>query len=132
MIIRTTQWPEPPATLHSIGSCILEFSPSNAYVEDWRQQTRYRFILGLRLVKAVHRCHATKFRSMAVSSSAVSIWHMHSRVYIQQNIDALGILSYVDKDLLTNQFKTMKLSFQLRISSFNVQLHNVTQQQLIL
>lgn len=47
------QWPE-PATLHCIGNCILEFSPSNAYVEDWRQQASQGLYLGLRLEKAVH------------------------------------------------------------------------------
>ncbi|EOR06685.1 hypothetical protein [Acinetobacter tandoii] len=47
------QWPE-PATLHCIGNCILEFSPSNAYVEDWRQQANQGLYLGLRLEKAVH------------------------------------------------------------------------------
>ena len=33
------QWPE-PAKLHAIGNSILEFSPSNVYVEDWRQQVQ--------------------------------------------------------------------------------------------
>jgi hypothetical protein len=33
------QWPE-PAKLYQIGNSILEFSPSNAYVEDWRQQAK--------------------------------------------------------------------------------------------
>ncbi|KAB1857769.1 hypothetical protein F4W09_03220 [Acinetobacter tandoii] len=47
------QWPE-PATLHCIGNCILEFSPSNAYVEDWRQQANQGLYLGLRLEKAIH------------------------------------------------------------------------------
>lgn len=47
------QWPE-PATLHCIGNCILEFSPSNAYVEDWRQQASQGMYLGLRLEKAIH------------------------------------------------------------------------------
>jgi len=45
-----TQWPE-PATLHAIGNTILEFSPSNAYVEDWRQQANRGVYLGLRLFK---------------------------------------------------------------------------------
>jgi hypothetical protein len=47
------QWPE-PATVHCIGNCILEFSPSNAYVEDWRQQANQGLYLGLRLEKTVH------------------------------------------------------------------------------
>ena len=47
------QWPE-PAKLHYIGNCILEFSPSNAYVEDWRQQASQGKYLGLRLEKAIH------------------------------------------------------------------------------
>ena len=44
------QWPE-PAKLHPIGNAILEFSPSNAYVEDWRQQVTCGLYLGLRLFK---------------------------------------------------------------------------------
>ncbi|MCL6248745.1 hypothetical protein M5F00_12825 [Acinetobacter sp. ANC 4945] len=46
------QWPE-PAKLHAIGNCILEFSPSNAYVEDWRQQVHEGLFLGLRLMSAL-------------------------------------------------------------------------------
>lgn len=46
------QWPE-PAKLHAIGNCILEFSPSNVYVEDWRQQVRRGLFLGLRLQSAL-------------------------------------------------------------------------------
>lgn len=46
------QWPE-PAKLHAIGNCILEFSPSNVYVEDWRQQVKKGLFLGLRLESAV-------------------------------------------------------------------------------
>ncbi|WP_216937037.1 MULTISPECIES: hypothetical protein [unclassified Acinetobacter] len=45
------QWPE-PAKLHAIGNCILEFSPSNVYVEDWRQQVQRGLFLGLRLQSA--------------------------------------------------------------------------------
>ncbi len=44
------QWPE-PAKLYSIGNAILEFSPSHAYVEDWRQQATRGLYLGLRLFK---------------------------------------------------------------------------------
>ena len=46
------QWPE-PAKLHAIGNCILEFSPSNVYVEDWRQQVQRGVFLGLRLQSAL-------------------------------------------------------------------------------
>ena len=46
------QWPE-PAKLHALGNCILEFSPSNVYVEDWRQQVKKGLFLGLRLESAV-------------------------------------------------------------------------------
>ncbi|WP_180155725.1 hypothetical protein [Acinetobacter sp. YH12045] len=46
------QWPE-PAKLHAIGNCILEFSPSNVYVEDWRQQVHEGLFLGLRLQSAL-------------------------------------------------------------------------------
>lgn len=47
------QWPE-PAKLHAIGNCFLEFSPSNVYVEDWRQQATQGLFLGLRLRSATH------------------------------------------------------------------------------
>lgn len=43
------QWPE-PAELAFIGNCVLEFAPSGAYVEDWRQQSSSGPFLGLRLV----------------------------------------------------------------------------------
>ena len=44
------QWPE-PAKLYPIGNSILEFAPSHAYVEDWRQQSNSGILLGLRLVE---------------------------------------------------------------------------------
>jgi len=43
------QWPE-PARLSVIGNCVLEYAPSGAYVEDWRQQATRGPLLGLRLV----------------------------------------------------------------------------------
>jgi len=46
------QWLE-PARLHAVGNCILEFSPSNVYVEDWRQQVQHGLFLGLRLQSAL-------------------------------------------------------------------------------
>lgn len=42
------QWPE-PARLGFIGNCVLEYAPSGAYVEDWRQQSSRGPLLGLRL-----------------------------------------------------------------------------------
>jgi hypothetical protein len=42
------QWPE-PARLGFIGNCVLEYAPSGAYVEDWRQQSSSGPLLGLRL-----------------------------------------------------------------------------------
>lgn len=43
------QWPE-PATVSFIGNCVLEYAPSGAYVEDWRQQSTSGPLLGLRLL----------------------------------------------------------------------------------
>ncbi|MDB5726333.1 MAG: hypothetical protein JWQ16_3087 [Novosphingobium sp.] len=45
----SNQWPE-PARLSFIGNCVLEFAPSGAYVEDWRQKSSSGPYLGLRLV----------------------------------------------------------------------------------
>jgi hypothetical protein len=46
------QWPE-PARLGFIGNCVLEYAPSGAYVEDWRQQSSSGPLLGLRLTGMV-------------------------------------------------------------------------------
>jgi hypothetical protein len=46
------QWPE-PARLGFIGNCVLEYAPSGAYVEDWRQQSSRGPLLGLRLIGMV-------------------------------------------------------------------------------
>jgi hypothetical protein len=48
------QWPE-PARLVAIGNSVIEFAPSGAYVEDWRQQAVRGPLLGLRLIEAVDR-----------------------------------------------------------------------------
>ena len=45
------QWPE-PAQLHFIGNSVLEFAPSGAYAEDWRQQSSSGPLCGLRLESA--------------------------------------------------------------------------------
>lgn len=45
------QWPE-PATFATIGNSLLEFAPSGAYVEDWRQIAHAGPYLGLRLIEA--------------------------------------------------------------------------------
>ncbi|MET3471115.1 hypothetical protein ABIC78_001640 [Novosphingobium sp. 1529] len=50
------QWPE-PARLAFIGNSVLEFAPSGAYVEDWRQLATPGPLLGLRL--HLLREHAT-------------------------------------------------------------------------
>ncbi|WP_022678420.1 hypothetical protein [Novosphingobium sp. B-7] len=50
------QWPE-PARLAFIGNSVLEFAPSGAYVEDWRQLAAPGPLLGLRL--HLLREHAT-------------------------------------------------------------------------
>lgn len=47
------QWPE-PAALSFIGNCVLEFAPSGAYIEDWRQQSSRGPLLGLRLVSMLN------------------------------------------------------------------------------
>lgn len=55
------QWPE-PAKLHAIGNCFLEFSPSNVYVEDWRQQATQGLFLGLKLNHVEHLATQTSFK----------------------------------------------------------------------
>lgn len=44
------RWPE-PALLQRVGNCMIEFAPSNAYVEDWRlQPSAAGPLIGLRLI----------------------------------------------------------------------------------
>ncbi len=47
------QWPE-PAELRFVGNCVLEFAPSGAYVEDWRQSSSTGPLLGLRLISMLN------------------------------------------------------------------------------
>ncbi len=48
---RHNRWPE-PAQLQRIGNCMMEFCPSNAYVEDWRLQASVPGpLIGLRLLE---------------------------------------------------------------------------------
>jgi hypothetical protein len=45
------RWPE-PAILKRVGNCMIEFCPSNAYVEDWRlQPSKPGPLIGLRLIE---------------------------------------------------------------------------------
>jgi hypothetical protein len=45
------RWPE-PGVLKRIGNCMIEFSPSGAYVEDWRLQlSKPGALIGLRLLE---------------------------------------------------------------------------------
>lgn len=48
------QWPE-PALLKFVGNCVIEFAPSGAYVEDWRQNSTNGPLLGLRLASMVNQ-----------------------------------------------------------------------------
>lgn len=54
------QWPE-PASLRFIGNSVLEFAPSGAYVEDWRQQSSRGTLLGLRLVSMLDETSGQRF-----------------------------------------------------------------------
>lgn len=45
------RWTE-PATLKCVGNCMIEFCPSDAYIEDWRLQTSNQGpLIGLRLIE---------------------------------------------------------------------------------
>lgn len=47
------KWPE-PAYLKKVGNCMMEFCPSNVYVEDWRLQNKNQgSMIGLRLVEEI-------------------------------------------------------------------------------
>ena len=82
------QWPE-PATLHCIGNCILEFSPSNAYVEDWRQQASQGMYLGLRLEKAIHLASDTLVQ-LDAGLIICGDWVAYAQSRLPQNQQALA------------------------------------------
>jgi hypothetical protein len=45
------RWTE-PATLKRVGNCMIEFCPSDAYIEDWRlQPSKPGALIGLRLIE---------------------------------------------------------------------------------
>ena len=48
------KYPE-PALLKKVGNCLLEFCPSNAYVEDWRlQNSDDDYLIGLELIEELN------------------------------------------------------------------------------
>jgi hypothetical protein len=54
------QWPE-PARVSFIGNSVIEFAPSGAYVEDWRQQATTGPLLGLRLTGMTNEATGERF-----------------------------------------------------------------------
>ena len=114
----------------------MEFSPSNAYVEDWRQQASTGLFLGLRLVKAVHV--STQQEISLDGGLIICGEHMayaQSRLpQIQQNIDTLGVLSYVERspsDLNQIESYEVSVSTQDQLIQYS-SCTQMTQQQLIL
>ncbi|ENW79799.1 hypothetical protein F909_02902 [Acinetobacter sp. ANC 3929] len=93
------QWPE-PAKLYPIGNSILEFSPSHAYVEDWRQQAQQGLLLGLRLFQMQHA--ATQ--QMIPMDGGLIITDQHiayaqSRLPQRQNQLKKGPINHPENDL---------------------------------
>lgn len=93
------QWPE-PAKLYPIGNSILEFSPSHAYVEDWRQQAQQGLLLGLRLFQMQHV--ATQQMIPMDGGLMIADQHMayaQSRLPQQQNQLKNGPIDHPENDL---------------------------------
>lgn len=89
------QWPE-PAKLHCIGNCILEFSPSNAYVEDWRQQASQGMYLGLRLDQAIHLESNTPVQ-LDAGLIICGDWVAYAQSRLPQNQQALASFNHLDQ-----------------------------------
>jgi len=52
--LNITKWPE-PAFVRKIGNCMIEFCPSNAFVEDWRfQNSKNGCMVGLELLEEIN------------------------------------------------------------------------------
>lgn len=48
------RWPE-PAILNRVGDCMMEYSPNNTYVEDWRLKSRTKGpLVSLRLIEEIN------------------------------------------------------------------------------
>lgn len=98
-----TQWPE-PAKLYPMGNCILEFAPSGAYVEDWRQQATTGLFLGLRLKKVEHI--ATQQQYPMDGGLIICGQHMamvHSRLpEIQQKFEQISDLRDAEQQHINN------------------------------
>ncbi|MQW91996.1 hypothetical protein GHJ48_06230 [Acinetobacter sp. dk771] len=106
------QWPE-PAKLHAIGNSILEFSPSNVYVEDWRQQATDGLFLGLRLKECIDQStgeHITMDGGLIICGSYIAF--ALSRIpEIQQKVASLDFNSCEDQALSAIE------SFEVSIST---------------
>jgi hypothetical protein len=52
--LNTNKWPE-PAFVQKVGNCMMEFCPSNSFVEDWRlQNTKEDSLIGLELIEEIN------------------------------------------------------------------------------
>lgn len=106
------QWPE-PAKLHAIGNSILEFSPSNVYVEDWRQQATDGLFLGLRLKECIDQStgeHLTMDGGLIICGRYIAF--ALSRIpEIQQKVASLNFNSCGD------QYLSAIESFEVSIST---------------
>ncbi|WP_151980099.1 hypothetical protein [Acinetobacter guerrae] len=94
------QWPE-PAKLFPIGNCILEFAPSGAYVEDWRQQSSSGLFCGLRLYQTEHLQSQQKFAmDGGLIIAGEHLAYVQSRLpFAQQQLENIFVLN----DAIQNQ-----------------------------
>lgn len=119
------QWPE-PAKLHAIGNAILEFSPSNAYVEDWRQQAVEGLYLGLRLKSA----HCLETRNKIEMDAAYIICGSHM-AYAQTRMPSVQaqIQQYANLQQALNESVSESdvCSFELSLCTHKAQIQYSTQ-----
>ena len=122
------QWPE-PATLHAVGNCLLEFSPSNAYVEDWRQLSHTGPLLGLRLYQVQHLDNGEVFAmdgGLIVAGEHIA--YAHSR--LPQIQDKLSNFSRLDQALAQHVIHEVEIeSYEVSVALNGHKIQYSTQSQ---
>lgn len=134
------QWPE-PASLSFIGNCVLEFAPSGAYVEDWRQQSSRGTLLGLRLssmtdartgqilpmeggliLAGEHAAYAQS-RLPALDDalrSAASLEQALTEGITERDIESYEVSVAIDGDLLTHSTRPERLGHAIAAGDFHL------------
>ncbi len=114
------RWPE-PGIMHRVGDCMIEFSPSAAYVEDWRlKNTTSGPLVSLRLLEE-RECETGVIRHRDGALIICGEWAglvlgRRETILAKPDQQLRDVVKTADEDLLTSIF-----NFECSIAQGNVE-----------